>query len=153
VSSGVVGRGGADVAEAVYASWRTVDHCAGIGSEAQYTEDGICAMPALVMRGRAEIARGYAARVEAGPRLSRHLVSNLIVTAHDGGRSTASYVVTLYAADGVAPQELRHPSAICDVTDEFRLVDGQWLIEHRVAQPIFVAVDNDSVLLGRRPAR
>jgi SnoaL-like domain len=142
-----------EIADAVHASWWTVDHCAGIGSEAQYTEDGICAMPALLMRGRAEIARGYASRVEAGPRLSRHLVSNLMVTADDGDRATARYVVTLYAADGVAPQELQRPSAICDVTDEFMLVDGHWLIESRAAEPIFIAAENDSVLLRRRPVQ
>jgi hypothetical protein len=141
------------IAAAVHASWWTVDHSGGAGSEDQYTEDGVCIMPALVMRGRAEIARGYATRLEAGPRLSRHLVSNLTFAADGDGTMTANYVVTLYAGNGFAPLELRSPSAVCDVYDEFALVNGEWLITRRVVEPVFVAADNDSVLLGRQSAQ
>ncbi|MDV6247383.1 nuclear transport factor 2 family protein [Rhodococcus opacus] len=139
-----------EIAQAVYRSWWNVDRAAGIGSELLYTEDGVCVMPALTMTGRDEIVRGYAARQAHGPRLSRHLVSNLVTDHHDDARVTATYALTLFARNGVAPLELDSPSAICDVVDDFVRTGGDWLIRRRVLEAVFVAQDNDSVLLGRK---
>ncbi|WP_342659997.1 hypothetical protein Rruber_04268 [Rhodococcus ruber] len=139
-----------EIAQAVHRSWWNVDRSAGIGSELLYTEDGICVMPALTMSGRDEIARGYAARVAHGPRLSRHLVSNLVTDSRGDGQVTATYALTLFARNGVAPLALESPQAICDVTDDFVRVGSQWLIQQRVLDAVFVAPNNDSVLLGRR---
>ena len=102
------------------------------------------------MTGRDEIVRGYAARQAHGPRLSRHLVSNLVTDHHDDARVTATYALTLFARNGVAPLELGSPSAICDVVDDFVRTGGGWLIRQRVLEAVFVAPENDSVLLGRK---
>lgn len=139
-----------EITQAVHRSWWNVDRSAGIGSELLYTEDGVCAMPALTMTGRGEIAHGYAARQANGPRLSRHLVSNLVTDTHDHTQVTATYVLTLFAGNGVAPMELDSPQAICDVTDVFARTGDSWLISHRRLDTVFVAADNDSVLLGRQ---
>lgn len=138
------------ITQAVYRSWWNVDRDLGIGSELLYTEDGVCVMPALTMTGRAEIADGYAARQANGPRLSRHLVSNLVSDIVDDDHITATYVLTLYARNGVAPSTLDSASAICDVVDDFVRRRNGWLIERRVLEPVFVAAENDSVLLGNR---
>ena len=139
-------RSGSAVIEAVHRSWWNVDRDLGIGSELLYTEDGVCVMPALTMRGRAEIATGYAKRQANGPRLSRHLVSNAVAEV-DGESAGVRYVLSLFAAGGVAPLEVDSPSAICDVEDRFVLTTGGWLIEHRELTPVFVAASNDSVML------
>jgi hypothetical protein len=138
-----------EVVEAVHRSWWNVDQDLGTGSELLYTEDGICDMPALRMRGREQIAAGYARRQANGPRLSRHLVSNLVTETGQTGQVTATYVVSLFAGNGVAPLEVGSPSAICDVHDELVLADGSWLIAHRRLTAVFVAASNDSIMLQR----
>lgn len=79
----------ADIVTAVHHSWWNVDRELGVGAEMQNTENGVCVMPAMTMTGRAEIADGYAKRQANGPRLSRHLVSNLVLDAADEDRAVA----------------------------------------------------------------
>jgi SnoaL-like domain len=140
------------VVEAVHRSWWNVDRDVGIGSELLYTMDGICVMPALTMRGREEIAAGYTKRQANGPRLSRHLVSNLVAVIGDE-HASAIYVLSLFAGNGVAPLEVDSPSAICDVEDRFVRTDDGWLIEYRELTVVFVAARNDSVMLRGRGSR
>jgi hypothetical protein len=141
------------IVEAVHRSWWNVDRELGVGSELLFAENGICAMPALTMRGRSEIATGYAKRQANGPRLSRHLVSNLVAVVTDIDRASATYALSLFAANGVAPQEVTSPSAICDVEDRFVLTYNGWLIEHRQLTAVFVAPGNDSVMLRGKANR
>jgi hypothetical protein len=136
-----------DIIEAVHRSWWTVDRDLGLGGELSFTTDGVCVMPAITMRGRHEIAAGYARRHEHGTRLSRHLVSNTVVEIGDIDSASARYVLTLFAGIGTAPLEFDAPSAVCDVEDRFRLVGHQWLIEQRELTAVFVAAGNDSVML------
>jgi SnoaL-like domain len=138
-----------DIVEAVHRSWWSVDRDFGSGSELHFTDDGECLMPALAMRGRSEIATGYAKRQANGPRLSRHLVSNLVVDVHAAGRASATYVVALFAGNGSAPLAVDSPSAICDVHDEYALDNGRWLIARRELAAVFVSPTNDSVMLPR----
>ena len=135
------------VVEAVNRSWWNVDRDLGVGSEQLFTEAGVCVMPAMTMNGRAEIAAGYAKRQANGPRLSRHLVSNLVIDHPAPARATARYVVSLFAGNGTAPLQVDSPSAICDVQDELVVVEDHWLIEHRELTAVFVATGNDSVML------
>lgn len=137
------------ISKAVYESWWTVDADFGDKAELHFTQDGVCVMPAMTMKGHAEIARGYAARQTNGPRLSRHLVSNLVVTVRDDDRHQAQYALTLYAQSGLSPQPLGPPTAICDVIDTFSFTEERWLISSRILQPIFIAEHNDSVMLAR----
>jgi hypothetical protein len=75
------------------------------------------------------------------------LVSNLVAAVTDIDRASATYALSLFAANGVAPQEVTSPSAICDVEDRFVLTHNGWLIEHRRLTAVFVAPGNDSVML------
>ena len=133
--------------DAVHRSWWNVDADFGAGAELLYAEDGVCVMPTMTMRGRDEIAAGYAARQANGPRLSRHLVSNLVVD-DETGHITARYVLSLFAVNGLAPQAADSPQAICDVVDTF-VEDGSWLVQHRELTTIFVSPTTDSVMLQK----
>lgn len=141
----VAGRHGA-VADAIVRSWRNVDVDAGRGAEALYTVDGTFVTPAMSLTGRAEIAAGHKARTAGSPRLSRHVVSNMIIEI-DADTAGAMYTLTVYSADGTPPLELKGASAVCDLFDTMRYVDGAWLIARREIVPVFVAPHNDSVML------
>lgn len=138
------------VEELVLRSWWNVDHEDGRGGERFFTPDGVCEMPAMTMSGRQEIADGYAARQAAGNRVSRHVVSNLLVEAPIGLRVEARYAVAVYAGVGSTPLPLRPPHAVCDVVDHLVRSEVGFLIEHRRLEAVFVAEDTDSVML-RRP--
>ena len=138
------------VSELVLRSWWNIDREAGIGGEEFFAPDGVCEMPARRMSGRAQIAEGYAARRVAGNRLSRHLVTNLLVEAAPSGRIEASYVLVLHAGIGTAPLPLRPPQAVCDVVDRFVRCEDGLLIADRRLEAVFVDEDTDSVML-RRP--
>lgn len=137
------------VIEAVHRSWWTIDRDMGLGGELQFAPDGVCIMPAATMRGRDEIAAGYARRHANGPRLSRHLVSNEVVVV-DGSRASVRYALTLFAGNGTAPLDIDSPSAICDVEDVFELDGKAWLITRRELTAVFIAPSNDSVMLRGR---
>lgn len=141
------GDAGEAVRDLVLSSWWNVDHEAAVGGELFFTPAGVCQMPALTMTGRDEIAAGYARRQAAGDRLSRHLVSNLLVQRQDEERAEARYVLTLYAGRGCQPAVLAEPQAVVDVTDECIRVEGRWLIKHRLLTSVFISTMNDSVML------
>jgi SnoaL-like domain len=98
--------------------------------------------------GRQAIRDGYQARLAAGERLSRHVISNVIVISSEPNRVTTLCCLRLYAGDGKAP--LPHPEPI-SVTDQFdtfvRGEDGVWLIEERRLSNLFS--DPDTVF--RKP--
>lgn len=136
-----------DVRDLVMNSWWNVDHEAAVGGEYFFTPTGVCQMPALTMSGRDEIAAGYARRQAAGARLSRHLVTNLVVRRTAKGEAQASYVLTLYAGRGQQPADLTQPQAVVDVVDECLVDDDRWLIQHRTLTSVFISTFNDSVML------
>lgn len=137
------------IVQAVHRSWWNVDQQHGLGNELLYTDDGVFVTRAMTMAGRAEIAHMYSARKANGPRLSRHLVSNLVTEVVDD-YVCATYVIVLYARNGLTPLTLEPPTMIADATDQFVLSQDRWLIRRRTVEPVFVAADNDSVLLQNR---
>ncbi|WP_406033184.1 nuclear transport factor 2 family protein [Nocardioides sp. NBC_00163] len=139
-----------DVRDLIINTWWNVDHEAAVGGERYFTPDGVCQMPAITMTGREEIAAGYAKRQAAGARLSRHLVTNLVVQHQDDLRARARYVLTLYAGRGRQPGVLTEPQAVVDVVDECVRDDGRWLIEYRLLTSVFISASNDSVMLEPR---
>ena len=143
VTDADIGRG---VERFVLRSWRNVDFERGVGAELFYLPDGVFVVPARTMRGRDEIAAGHAARVSGAPRLSRHVVSNLLVEPAGDGLTVAHYVVTVNAGNGAAPLTFPGPQAVCDVRDDLALGDDGWSIARRDLRAIFISPDNDSVL-------
>ena len=136
-----------DVQELVIGSWWNIDHEAGVGGEQLFTPGGVCQMPALTMSGRQEIGAGYARRQEAGARISRHLVTNLLVDVASDDEAVARYVVVLYAARGKFPATLTEPQALVDVVDDCVRTDEGWRIRHRRLATVFLSDANDSVML------
>jgi len=135
------------VADLVLRSWWNVDHEAAVGGEHYFTPAGICRMPAITMSGRAEIGAGYAKRQTAGARLSRHMVTNLLVEPLSDSEARARYLVTLYAGSGKAPLVLTEPQAVVDVVDHCALAEGRWLVQDRQLTSVFISASNDSVML------
>ncbi len=126
----------------IVAIWYDIDHRDGSAVSRYFWPDGTILFHERLVRGRAEIAATYAARVARGPRLSRHIVSNMHLA--ELTRDTAKVVSTfrLYAADGhpVAPNT--EPLTVNDLVDEFRRTpDGEWLIARRAMIHLFVRPD------------
>lgn len=136
-------------------SWHAVDYPGECGVDTHYSADAVFIAPAGTMTGIVEIAAGYAGRSAGPPRLSRHLVTNLIMRPTGNDSMTAHYVLTLFAGDGVAPLPLTGVSAVCDIVDELVDTPAGWLILRRELTPVFVAPENNSAMLhgvdiGRR---
>lgn len=122
--------------------WYDIDHRDGSAVSRCFWPDGTLLFSERLVRGREQIDAAYAARVARGPRLSRHVVSNVYLA--ELTRDTARVVSTfrLYAADGhpVAPNT--EPLAVEDCIDDFRRTqNGEWLIKHRALVHLFMRPD------------
>lgn len=139
-----------EIERLVHQTWWNTDAESGVGGESFFTPDAVIAMPARSMSGQGEIVAGLKARLSRGPRLSRHLVQNLVVDPTAVG-AIARYAILLYAANGVAPMEIPGFQAIADVDDDFVLQDGRWLIRHRRLTTVFTSPASDSIMLIAAP--
>ena len=118
--------------------WYRVDHHGGDGVAELFTEDGVYSVPGGRNVGRAAIAESYVLRTARGPRLSRHVHSNLRLTVESPSKSQGVSLLTLWARDGEAPMSLTLPVSVSDVEDDYtRGDDGVWRIAHRHITPVF----------------
>lgn len=136
------------VADAVARSWSAVDHSDGSQIHEGYLPGAVFSTPAVRLEGHEQLQAGHLARHANGRRLSRHLISNLIVQHASDGTARATYVVTLYSGTGQPPQELTGAQAVCDLVDHWTKTAEGWKIASRELTPVFVSADNDSVMLG-----
>ena len=129
------------LAAVVHAVWFEIDHGDGSRVSSFFTPDAELRFVSRSFHGRDEIDGVYAARSGRGPRVARHVATNLHVT--EAGEDTASAVsiLVLYAQDGSEPRPTVTPSMVGDVVDSFVRVDGRWLISRRHIQQQFVAPD------------
>ncbi len=112
--------------------WYLVDHHGGEGVAELFCADGAYSIPGGRNVGRAAIAESYVLRAARGPRLSRHVHSNLRLTIESPGRARGVSMLTLWARDGEPPMALTLPVSVSDVHDEYvRGGDGRWRIAHR----------------------
>lgn len=123
----------------VTALWFDIDHRAGADAPAFFLPDGEVRFGERAFKGTAEISALYAARAGRGPRVSRHVVTNMHVTAQGPGTASAISTLTLYAEDGEPPRPSVTPAMVGDVTDDFERHDGRWLIRSRLIRQLFVA--------------
>ena len=123
--------------EKVIAYWHEVDFNWGLDAAAHYTADGVFVSPNARYEGRAEIAEFYAWRKDRGDRVNVHLVGNFFVRALTDDRAEVSWICTLFANDGNAPQPSAPPIAISRVEDVFVLQDGVWLCQKRAWHTLF----------------
>ena len=127
----------AELLTIVTAVWFDIDHGSGAGVSAFFTPDAELCFGARCFYGTAEIDSVYAARDAGGPRVSRHLATNLQVTAASATHATAVSNLLLFAQDGRPPRTAVTPALVSDVFDEFELRDGRWLIASRHINAVF----------------
>lgn len=118
--------------------WHLVDHEDGAGVAELFCEDGVYAIANGENAGRHAIAEAYLQRKARGPRLSRHVQTNLRLTFDSPTSAQGTSIVTLWADDGEAPLDLKMPILIGDVLDSYvKEPDGVWRIRHRHLDQVF----------------
>ena len=112
--------------------WYRVDHQNGDGVAELFCEDGVYSVPGGRNAGRDAIAESYLKRAARGPRVSRHVFSNLRLTIETPMLAHGVSMLTLWARDGEAPLALTLPVSVSDVHDTYiKGDDGAWRIQHR----------------------
>jgi hypothetical protein len=133
VPAGVYG----DLSMLVTALWFEIDHRNGSAASGFFTPDAELTFSRRTFRGTEEIDGVYRDRTARGPRVSRHLVSNLHVLRHGPAVVETVSVLVLHAQDGSPPVPTTVPVLVADVYDRFVRVgrpDGggqRWLIASR----------------------
>jgi uncharacterized protein (TIGR02246 family) len=128
----------ADIEALTVEFWYRVDHQNGVGVADLFTEDGVYSVANGQSAGRAAIAESYVKRAARGPRLSRHVQTNLRVTFDSPALARGLSMLTLWADDGEAPLDLKMPISVTDVIDEYvKESDGAWRIRHRHLGQVF----------------
>lgn len=122
----------------VTALWHDIDHNGGTAASSFFLPDGEVRFADRAFRGTAAIDGLYAARAGRGPRVSRHVVTNLHVTASGPGTASAISVLVLFAQDGEPPRTAVTPAMVGDVSDDFEQRDGRWLIRSRQISQLFI---------------
>jgi hypothetical protein len=121
----------------VTALWYEIDHGDGSAASGFFTADAELTFSRRTLRGTDQIERVYRDRAGRGPRVSRHLMSNLHVLRQQVDAVETVSALVLYAQDGTPPIPTTVPVLVADVFDRFirsRGPDGQacrWLIASR----------------------
>lgn len=127
----------AELTMLVTALWFDIDHSGGAAAAGFFTGDAELTFSRRTFRGTDEIKGVYRDRAARGPRVSRHLMSNLHVQHEQPGLVEAVSVLVLHAQDGVPPVPTTVPVLVADVFDRFVRVDQpdsearRWLIASR----------------------
>lgn len=127
-----------ELLEVVTALWFDIDHRNGTGASGFFLPDGEVRFGERAFRGTAEIDALYATRAGRGPRVSRHVATNLHVTGAGPGTASAVSILTLFAEDGEPPRPAVTPAMVGDVTDVFEQREGRWLIRSRLIEQLFI---------------
>ena len=100
-----------------------------------FTEDGLWTAPGTEMRGRAELAEGFAHRARRTERVSRHVCTNFHLSAVSTEEATGSVYLTLYRHDrdddatDLLPEA--QPVLVGVYRDRFARSGSDWLIAER----------------------
>jgi len=128
----------AELTAVLTALWYEIDHNGGASAAAFFTPEAQLRFSDAEFRGTAEIEQVYANRSGRGPRVSRHIVTNLHLLEVETERVRALSVLLLFGEDGEAPRPSTLPAMVGDVIDEFELRAGRWLIGSRRIQNLFI---------------
>ncbi|MBB3327079.1 hypothetical protein FHX39_002023 [Friedmanniella antarctica] len=128
------------------ALWFDIDHGDGTLASTFFTPDASLTFSRRTFVGTAEIDGVYRTRAARGPRVSRHVTTNLHLTVRAPAAIEAVSILTLYAQDGEPPVPTTVPVLVADVYDTFvraadRDGDGRpvWLIAARRIETRFLA--------------
>lgn len=133
----------AELTNLLTALWHEIDHNQGAAASSYFTPEAELRFEDASFRGTAAIDAVYQRRAARGPRVSRHLVTNLCLLEVDEDRVRALSVLLLFAEDGEAPRPKTSPSLIADVWDQFERIDDQWLISSRWIRNMFIGSTAD----------
>lgn len=134
------------VRDRLVAYWRDVDRHGARDALSYYTPDCVYEMLDHRMQGLADIKHYYAARNGRGPRLVRHVISNLYTEVRAADEVWLEATLCVYAADGEPVLPSTPPIMVADDECLFeRGADGQWRMRlHRIralftgGAPVFV---------------
>jgi hypothetical protein len=114
--------------------WWDVDCNDAQGALGFYTRDCVYRMCEHRMDGHAAIRQYYDYRESRGPRVVRHVLTNLRARIESKDRGIVSGVLTVYAADGVPVLAAAPPILVADNRALFvREPDGVWrMAEHDI---------------------
>lgn len=129
--------------QVIVALWFDIDHNQGALASTYFTPDAGLRFEDASFAGTAAIDAVYRSRAARGPRVSRHLVSNVHLLDHDDTRVRAVSQLLLFAEDGEAPSSKTAPSLVADVWDDFELRGDKWLISSRWIKNIFIGSPAD----------
>lgn len=101
-----------------------------------FTEDVAYRSGPRTLAGHDDLRAFFAKRAEGG-RLSRHLMSSLMVerTGPDTARGESKWLV--FAGQLPAPAPGTSPYVVADVEDDYLLTEAGWKISHRTITPVF----------------
>ena len=118
--------------------WHDVDTNWGRNAADYYTPDAVFEGTNAVYRGREQIRKFYQWRLDRGPRIAAHTVSNFRVELIDPATAVCTWYLLLYAADGLPVLPTHPPIQLSLMTDHcIRTSEGQWLYTHRKFEPWF----------------
>lgn len=123
-----------EVQERLIDYWWDVDRNGAKNALDFYTEDCIYLMCDQRMEGHAPIQAYYRFRETRGPRLVRHVLTNVRVRLKTADCAMVDGVLSVYADDGVPVLPSAPPIMVADTECEFlRDVNGQWRMRtHRL---------------------
>jgi uncharacterized protein (TIGR02246 family) len=99
-----------------------------------FSADGVwTAADGRSMDGQDQIRAAFSARQALTRRLSRHVITNVLIDVHNDTEATGTAYLVNYRHDGAGdtvekPGPARHPKFVGDYHLEFRCVDGEWRI-------------------------
>lgn len=118
--------------------WWDVDRDGAKGALDYYTEDCVYQMCDHRMEGHAPIRAYYDYRDARGPRLVRHVLTNVRVRVVAADQATLIGVLSVYAADGVPVLPSAPPIMVADTDCTFVLgTDGVWRLRRHQITALF----------------
>lgn len=108
-----------------------------------FTEDALYTHGPRRSEGRAAIERLFRARLEGGPRTSRHVYSGLRLEIESADRASGTSVCMSFIGTGIPPLSPAVPTVVADFRDIYRRCgDGRWRFAERHIDRIFEHPDS-----------
>ena len=111
--------------------WYDVDTNWGRNAGDYYTDDAIFESTRASYHGKKKIQQFYQFRLDRGPRVAIHQVTNFRVTLTSADEATCHWYLTLYAMDGTPILPTNPPIQVAMMIDHCVKIDGRWLVKHR----------------------